>query len=799
MGRNKPRKYGYYDNCDINKSRGSCTKKVRTDSSCSCGLDVFLPQWLPWVIVCVTMVIRINYVTQAENSWILHPDEIYQSVEVAFSEVYGYGFRPYEYLPPPGFRNTSIDQQHTQSGMFALRSFMFPRIFSLVLYLAKFLGWDSNPLMICKILNAGVTSLLPYTTFLFTRKLFRCHTAGVLSCALVLSGLHLSIICTHTLVNGFVAPFLFLGLTMCIPSQEQCLAFRQIKTTFENSRHYDTLSDCNRNTVLNRHDRHFTYCGSDKDEECFDKQSGNHAKNEKGLHQNGNIVNGHCSVNNDAYQNGVKHTEDTRKKKERLTESINVSITLNRSMYMLGGSLLGLMCYIRADNLLFCSFTLLPLYLISISNVKPSYLIRKLIWISLGVTGIFIICVVDDFVQYGGLYVSPIQWFKFNILSGQAMKLFRSDNINSYFTVLCPDMLNAVLHTCLAAVVLVDVLCITSERDWQRKMNFVATLLSFLLLYIVYSYFGHKEIRFMFNGFVLLSVLISYAMHTILIWLRKLNVKRYTVVLIACTVLSGLSLNTYQNFPSAGHATNSGLSHGDAEESKQVNVCLDMIGQTDDVTGVFVNSSIFNMAGFTILRRNVPLWVKLHNEYHLYNTTSDNRLNNNSGIKIIGDFSDFIHRSNTFDIIQMLSRDRTLNYVITETKLDKVSKNLPYKRKAKCGNFALFKRYSTTNTLSRRQIESMASPPSPEVLEYEASWLITNGLFSKAISRIQRAFDEGGSRVRLYQQLAYSYAYIGRSDKVPVITELCHKRHGAEECARSQEKVVLDKQYNRLD
>lgn len=67
---------------------------------------------------------------------------------MAFTEVYGYGFRPYEYLPKPVNITNSAVNQTLQSGMYGLRSFLFPDVFALVLYTAKWTCLDKNPYMV---------------------------------------------------------------------------------------------------------------------------------------------------------------------------------------------------------------------------------------------------------------------------------------------------------------------------------------------------------------------------------------------------------------------------------------------------------------------------------------------------------------------------------------------------------------------------------------------------------------------------------------------------------------------------
>ncbi|RUS70683.1 hypothetical protein EGW08_021559 [Elysia chlorotica] len=65
------------------------------------------PRWTPWVVTLVTFAIRVHHVMQPRNWWVLHPDEIYQSMEVAHSELFGYGHRPYEFIAPPKGNNLS--------------------------------------------------------------------------------------------------------------------------------------------------------------------------------------------------------------------------------------------------------------------------------------------------------------------------------------------------------------------------------------------------------------------------------------------------------------------------------------------------------------------------------------------------------------------------------------------------------------------------------------------------------------------------------------------------------------------
>lgn len=80
-------------------------------------------------------------------------------VAVAYSELQGYGFRPYEFLPPASGPNvTSARMQESMLGMYAMRSFIYPRILTGVGYIALLLGYNSS-LFVVRI-NIAIVNML---------------------------------------------------------------------------------------------------------------------------------------------------------------------------------------------------------------------------------------------------------------------------------------------------------------------------------------------------------------------------------------------------------------------------------------------------------------------------------------------------------------------------------------------------------------------------------------------------------------------------------------------------------------
>ena len=83
---------------------------------------------------------------------------------VAHSEVYGYGFRPYEYLPPPGSATINVTSElraeEVKRGMYSLRSFLLPKLLAAVLYTATYFIPNVSPYLV------SITSQLFYCEFI---------------------------------------------------------------------------------------------------------------------------------------------------------------------------------------------------------------------------------------------------------------------------------------------------------------------------------------------------------------------------------------------------------------------------------------------------------------------------------------------------------------------------------------------------------------------------------------------------------------------------------------------------------
>ena len=113
-------------------------------------------------------------------------------ISVAHSEVYGYGFRTYEYLPAehPRYHMTTARAQEVALGMYSLRSFMLPHLIALFMIVVDKAGIAVPPFLVSNTIiqpmhkNVCPTSeqwrLRRVCAYAQTRQSLRCsHTQSI--------------------------------------------------------------------------------------------------------------------------------------------------------------------------------------------------------------------------------------------------------------------------------------------------------------------------------------------------------------------------------------------------------------------------------------------------------------------------------------------------------------------------------------------------------------------------------------------------------------------------------------------
>ena len=68
-------------NCQHLEHEQVISRNTDEDVKMAATGDAIFPSCTPWLVVVATLTFRIMYVLDPDNWWILHPDEIFQSME----------------------------------------------------------------------------------------------------------------------------------------------------------------------------------------------------------------------------------------------------------------------------------------------------------------------------------------------------------------------------------------------------------------------------------------------------------------------------------------------------------------------------------------------------------------------------------------------------------------------------------------------------------------------------------------------------------------------------------------------
>lgn len=184
------------------------------------------------VILFLVMTTRMGLTTDKTAWWVAHPDESYQAVEVAHSEVYGYGFRSFEYFPELDAAETDTRYQlHRQIGMTGTKSWIPVRFYAFFLRAKEVFRIPISPFQMTKTAHIGVAGLLPVSTFLLVRNCETSFPNDVASLAAILVAFtdYFVLLGTHTFLESLIAPVTFLGLAFLLAKATKPKTGRQDK------------------------------------------------------------------------------------------------------------------------------------------------------------------------------------------------------------------------------------------------------------------------------------------------------------------------------------------------------------------------------------------------------------------------------------------------------------------------------------------------------------------------------------------------------------------------------------------
>ncbi len=448
----------------------------------------------------------------------IHPDELYQSLEIAHDMIFGYG------IIPPEFRTTTDPPSYGMS-----RSPIFPYLFAFFFWIGKTFNldyWGFSFLAIRVFLALNATVLIP-TSYYFLKQLVPSsdRTTPLFGSFVIAFWWEFTYYGIRSLTNTFFTPWIFLFLGYFLKE------FRRIS----------------------------------QDQE-FDP-----------------------------------------------------------SRIFLASFFLGLFSYIRVDQLVVIGPVLLPgMILVLISDLpwksKGRFYLE-------GFTGLVFSILFAGFVDkiyYGVFLVSPLHWFRFNIVEKRS-EIFGVSPFFAYFShffvqrkIPLTLMLFAIIFLVLATANGLHLLQRSSPDSSLQKSFYTLTYGNLIFLaalsvstLLIFSIPKHKEPRFVFSSIVLIYLIaaISYSkgLQALLIIANQVAFpetalsfekrKIGAMMLLAILIISGSSSDsqTVDWQPFGDH-----------------NLALKFISEQSDVTGVLGITHWFFTGGYTYLHKNVPLLFKYY-------------------------------------------------------------------------------------------------------------------------------------------------------------------------------------------
>ncbi|ESO84699.1 hypothetical protein LOTGIDRAFT_236191 [Lottia gigantea] len=723
------------ENIESDKFTSKSTKKAKVLSR------TILPTWFPWLCVIVNIVIRINYVVRRRNWWILHPDEIFQGIEVSHSLVNGYGFRMYEYLPPIVLnRTTAAEDQESSLGIYSLKSFLYPYFYTPFLYAIRYFGLNYNSFIVCKIVHAVIASLLPVSVYKFAKVMFSNTDIAVMSSVFVTFSLHINVFSMHPFADSLLSPLFFLVLAEIL--------FFADKTV--------------------------------RPETSTDQQSADESTIKSKVLKMVKLIT--LLMCNALF--GIL-------KQPSKEESQGAGHTFNASRVALASCVLGLLLYMNLDLVLFfMMYALLEIVRYPAYLSEYKYYWKRYRCVQGGLTLAFCMGGYLDKLTYGVWFLSPVQWIKLSFIRdmshrslGVLRPWFYLDHLNANRSCACLNY---------ATFLVIFLTLKRSDYKWPT----VSTLVTATTMLVVYSMRWNKEPRFIFNIYVLVCILWSVALKTTLD-LLKLWKNKVLAAFLVSFVWAAFVSESYRDFPDS---SSSKWSHNNLMESASINDCLDKLGYESDVTGLVVDYSLYATGGFALINKDVPMLTKIQYDYYEYDL-SDRPLYRSrldQGIRAMNRMSDIIHTLSSKYLFHLLSVKNVYNYIVTLTP--EKFEPLSFSEEFACQQVTVLKRIANNKHKSRKNVnkDRTVFAALPDVLEYEGSWLMTIGHYRKSLERLRASLSFGSKRIRPYQLLSLCYYKSGNFTAMKEIETECYSRHGQKKCDEPQHRLVLNQNFNMV-
>lgn len=635
-----------------------------------------------------------------------------------------------------------------------------------------------------------------------------------------MSSTHLSVFGTHTLVNSFLSPVILYNASVILRTLLSNKRTKGVRySSVEQTTDEYALRDSSSNTMSKLSNMHISrHANGGVNCKSFTGATSSNS-NIKTLRSNGNFENNSNGSKkiHDSLELDKKVGANTSQRKQ--CGSISVSESHSNVKYTHGyhsghdltpsylnlflqGLLIGLAIYIRLDISLFLVALFLP-FVNNIFHLEWSTACRSIAYPLVGVILGLMVGGADDKFTYGAWFASPYQWFKFNVVSDYSTLIFGYFSSNTYtYEVLLQNPANGAL------LILSICWCLLMVHPRMRKnmqiksSNLIRLILSCITLFIFYSFKGHKETRFVHNVIVLLFIIYAFIFQGVVnLFSFYLPLKSKSIKLVLFSSLLLNSFVQYEYFPSPENKSNAKWAYRESWDSGHVNQCLDFVSWQNDVTGVFLDRTIHMTGLYTLLHKDVPLFVLVNFEFNELGIDSRLKVPSASVFRSKDDFvsvntinkvSDYVSLLSMPYLLKSLVEKKAYNYIII--KKNRKFVNFGYKEIYRSGNMKVLRRTFTKDDETKldAMINTMQLGKNCTILELEGNWLMNYGLPNLAKERLLRCIAVGSSRGRPYLLLGNIYFSQGLTKEANAIMAKCTASLGKQKCTSPESPIVVD-------
>ena len=401
--------------------------------------------------------------------------------------------------------------------------------------------------------------------------------------------------------------------------------------------------------------------------------------------------------------------------------------------------------------------------------------------------------------MYDECFISPIQWFKFNVWHNWSGEVFGTSPMAHYLDRLLE--MEPFMFIVTALLVLYTILTIRSSKLLDKFQNQSRALLIFVLILTVYSSSRHKEYRFIQNAVIFMYVSFSsiYLCFSNCILRLLINQNGFLRNFYTYLIISTFVSSHIYTFLCVKGADLSKWSYGGHIRSTEINVCLDFLRKRDDVTGVYVDSDLYMFGGYSILNRNVSIMAL--NKFDVIEFSLKDRVfikqsffdrdTDPKSLALFWRISEFISLLNTPYLLKHLIRNRAYNYIIIPT--DRAFIDIGYRKVFSFDKTIVLQR--TFNDADEQKIRKTAETipvgTNATVMEYEGYWLQRFGQYSKGEARLLISNRLDPYRIGPFQLLRNMLTKVNDTVNVQNVMKACLQIHSRKECYGAYVPVSL--------